>query len=128
MEVDDWLPQLSDDGQEDPHEVEVEDRWPGEPPEKKLTYRAIWAQSQRARGGLPRARQQFPDLPKWFFRDGRLKEPRPRWSDKDGVWEFWLKDGANDRMLTGADLTRYAQAYREITKVPLALPSGCGCR
>lgn len=115
-------------------EVEVEDpygdRWPDEPSECKITYRCIIAQSSRAPGGLPKvkARQRFPTLPKWFFEDGRLREPKPKWDGETSVWVIQLRQSRGDPVtLEGVNLQRYASAYQEVVGVPLTLglpPSG----
>ena len=125
-------------------EDEVEDplqgRWPGATPQERLRYRLMWMQSQEAKEGRPKARQRFPAMPKWLFRAGELKEPHARWSYEDQAWEYQIPTGsdivadADGRQLTriryrtlkGAHLEGYAAAYKDITKMPLALLDGSG--
>ena len=86
----------------------------------------IWAQAKPNRGAGPTARQRYPNLPKWLFDAGALKEPHALWSDADKAWEYQVRAGTQYYTLTGATLLEYASAYRDITKMPLALPGGSG--
>ena len=132
----DWLrlegffPPESNQDMEDEVEDPLQGRWPGATPQERLRYRLMWTQSQEAKDGLPKARQRFPALPKWLFRAGELKVPHARWSYEGQAWEYRIQaPGTEDqyRTLTGATLDGYAAAYKDITKMPLALPGGSLC-
>ena len=93
------------------------------PPEFTVTFRCICAQSPADPEGTPQERlgQRFPTPPKRFLCDGRLREPRPKWDGKEGLWQFIFRKGTDSVTLTAVDLDKCAAAQQEITKVSLTL-------